>query len=114
MIVLVIALLVGVAVGLATNVAVPAALLTYLAVMVLAALDASLGGVRASLEHTFSDRTFAAGFLFNLAMAAFIVFLGNSIGLRELYLAAAVPFVIRMFANVAAIRDLWFERHGWE
>lgn len=114
MIVLVFALLVGVGIGLLTNVTVPAALLSYLAVMVLAALDASLGGVRASLEHTFSDRTFVAGFVFNVGIAAFVVFLGNSVGLRELYLAAAVPFVIRMFANHAAIRDLWFERHGWE
>jgi small basic protein len=108
------ALSLGVGIGLLTKATVPATLLNYLAVMVLAALDACFGGVRASLERTFSDRRFAAGFVFNVSMAAFVVFLGDSVGLGELYLAAAVPFVIRMFANLAAIRDLWFERRGWE
>lgn len=114
MLVLFIALLTGLAFGLLTDVAIPALLLNYLAVMVLAALDACIGGVRASLERTFSDRSFLAGFIINLAVAAFVVFLGDSIGLRELYLAAAIPFVLRMFTNIGAIRDLWFARHGWE
>ncbi len=112
MLVLGFALAFGLVMGLLTNVAVPAGLLNYLAVMVLAALDACLGGVRASLERSFNDRTFLIGFTFSIAVAAFIVFLGDSIGLHELYLAAAVPFVIRMFGNVAAIRDLWIENHG--
>ena len=114
MLLLLAALLVGLVLGLLTDVAIPASLLNYLAVMVLAALDACLGGVRASLEQTFSDKSFLAGFGINLAVAAFVVFLGDSIGLRELYLAAAIPFVLRMFGNIGAIRDLWFERHGWE
>lgn len=114
MFLLALALAVGIGFGLLTNVTVPALLLNYLAVMVLAALDACLGGVRAGLEHTFSDRRFIGGFIFNLVMAAFIVFLGDSVGLRELYLAAAIPFVIRMSANLAVIRDLVFERRGWE
>ena len=114
MIILVIALILGIGIGLLTNATVPVVLLNYLAIMVLAGLDACLGGIRSSLGHTFSDRRFISGFLFNVAMAGFVVFLGDSVGLRELYLAAAVPFVIRMFANVAAIRDLVLERHGWE
>ena len=114
MLVLILAAAVGIVVGLLTNVAVPPVLLSYLAVMVLAGLDACLGGVRASLEHTFSDRRFVAGFSLNVLIAAFIVFLGDSVGLSQLYLAAAVPFVMRMVANLAAIRDLWFARHGWE
>ena len=110
MVVLVFALALGIVFGLITNVAVPAILLNYLAVVALAALDACLGGVRASLEHEFSDRRFVVGFVLNTSIAAFVVFLGNSVGLRELYLAVAVPFVIRMVANLAAIRDLWFDR----
>jgi small basic protein len=114
MILLLAAVVVGFGVGLLTSVTVPAPFLDYLAVMVLAGLDACLGGVRAALEQTFSDRRFVAGFGFNLLIAGFIVFLGDSVGLQELYLAAAVPFVLRMVANLAAIRDLWFERRGWE
>jgi small basic protein len=114
MLILVLALAIGLGVGLLTNVAVPALLLNYLAVIVLAALDACLGGVRASLEHSFSDRRFVAGLAINVLIAVFIVFLGDSVGLRELYLAVAVAFVIRMLSNLAAIRDLWFARHEWE
>lgn len=113
MAILLFALGLGVGIGLLTNLTVPGILLNYLAVMVLAALDSCIGGVRASLEESFSDKRFLAGFAVNVVIAAFVVFLGDSVGLRELYLAAAVPFVMRMFANLAAIRDYWLARRGW-
>ncbi len=114
MIILVLALAVGIAIGLLTNVSVPVDLLTYLGVAVLAALDSCLGGVRASLEETFDDRVFALGFLTNTLMAAFIVFVGDRIGVRELYLAAVVAFGYRMFNNLGIVRHLLFEKRGWE
>lgn len=108
MMILLLALALGIAVGLAVNVAVPAALLTYLGVAVLAAIDSALGGVKASLEQTFDDRVFASGFVVNTLMAAFIVFVGDRIGVRELYLAAVVAFGVRVFSNLGAIRRLMF------
>jgi small basic protein len=114
MMVLALALALGVAVGLLTDVAIPALYLTYLGVAVLAGIDACLGGVKASLEGTFDDRQFLFGFIANVLMAAFIVFVGDRIGVRELYLAAVVAFGVRMFGNLATVRQLVFKRRGWE
>lgn len=108
------ALALGITLGLLTNVSVPLGLLTYLGVAVLAAIDACLGGVKASLENTFNDRVFVSGFLTNTLMAAFIVFVGDRIGVRELYLAAVVAFGLRVFENLGTIRRLIFSRWGWE
>lgn len=114
MLALVLALALGVAVGLLTNVSVPAAWLTYLGVAVLAAIDACLGGIKASLERTFDDKVFVSGFLTNTLMAAFIVFVGDRVGVRELYLAAVVAFGLRIFENLGTVRRLLFQRWGWE
>ncbi|MDZ4064670.1 MAG: small basic family protein, partial [Coriobacteriia bacterium] len=101
MLVLLLALALGVTLGLLTNFGVPAGLLTYLGVVVLAAIDSCLGGVWAALEQTFDDKAFVFGFLTNTLMAAFIVFVGDRIGVRELYLAAVVAFGMRVFDNLA-------------
>ncbi|MDP2182952.1 MAG: small basic family protein [Actinomycetota bacterium] len=114
MLVLLLALALGVTLGLLTNFGVPAGLLTYLGVAVLAAIDSCLGGVRAALEQTFDDKAFVFGFLTNTLMAAFIVFIGDRIGVRELYLAAVVAFGMRVFENLATVRRLVFQRRGWE
>lgn len=114
MTILVLALLLGVAIGLLTQASVPADLLTYLGIAVLAALDSCFGGVRASLDGTFDDRKFVLGFASNTLMAAFIVWVGDSIGVQELYLAAVVAFGLRLFNNLGAVRHLIFERWGWE
>jgi len=114
MLVLLLALALGVTLGLLTNISVPAGMLTYLGVAVLAAIDACLGGVKAALEHTFDDKVFVSGFLTNTLMAAFIVFVGDRIGVRELYLAAVVAFGLRVFDNLGTVRRLLFSRWGWE
>lgn len=112
--ILVLSLALGVAVGLLTNLSIPAALLTYVGVAVLAAFDSVMGGIRASLENTFDDRVFIFGFLTNTLLAAFIVFIGDRIGVRELYLAAVVAFGIRLFDNLSIVRRILFQRRGWE
>lgn len=114
MFVLILALAVGVLAGLLLRIGVPVALLTYLGVAVLAALDSCLGGGRAALERTFSDRVFVFGFITNTLMAAFIVFVGERIGVRELYLAAVVAFGVRLFNNLGIVRRLMFQRRNWE
>lgn len=114
MFVLTLALVLGVALGLLTDIGVPANMLTYAGVAVLAALDSCIGGVRASLEETFTDRAFVFGFLSNTLMAGFIVFVGDRIGVKELYLAAVVAFGFRVFDNLGTVRALLFRRQGWE
>ncbi len=111
---LAVALAVGVAAGLLTQVAIPASALTYLGVAILAALESGLAGVRAGLDGTFDDRTFFLGFVTNTLLAAFIVYVGVSIGVPELYLAAVVAFGVRLFNDLAAVRDLLVVRMGWE
>ncbi len=114
MLMLFLALALGITLGLLMNISVPVFLLTYLGVAVLAAIDACLGGIKAALEETFDDKAFVSGFITNTLMAAFIVFVGDRIGVRELYLAAVVAFGVRVFDNLGTVRTLLFRRWGWE
>lgn len=100
-----IGLLIGVIAGYLTGIQVPPEYARYLSIAVLAALDSSLGGVRALLERTFDDRLFMTGFVFNTVLAALITFLGDRLGVN-LYLAAIIAFGVRLFQNAAIIRRL--------
>lgn len=101
-------LIIGVILGLVLKIPVPPAYVRYLGIAVLAALDSSFGGLRASLEKTFEDRLFVTGFFTNTLMAAFIVYVGDQLGISELYLAAVVAFGVRLFRNLGIIRRYIF------
>ncbi len=101
-------LIVGIILGLVLKIPVPPAYVRYLGIAVLAALDSSFGGLRASLEKTFEDRLFVTGFFSNTLMAAFIVYVGDQLGISELYLAAVVAFGVRLFRNLGIIRRYVF------
>ena len=75
-----IGLLVGILAGLLLHPAVPVWLQPYLPIAVIAALDAVFGGVRAVLDGIFVDKVFVVSFLSNVLVAAFIVFLGDQLG----------------------------------
>lgn len=98
-------LLLGVAIGYVVNYEVPPEYARYLSIAVLAALDSTLGGVRAMLERTFNDRLFVTGFISNTILAALITYLGDRMGL-SLYLAAVIAFGVRIFQNLAIVRRL--------
>lgn len=106
-------LLIGIALGLLVKVPVPSWLARYLGIALLAALDSSIGGLRASMEKTFNDRLFLGGFISNTVLAALIVYIGDNLGI-ELYLAAVVAFGVRLFQNLAIIRRHFFQAHHWE
>ena len=97
-------LILGIILGLVLNIPIPPAYVRYLGIAILAALDSSFGGLRASLEKTFEDRLFITGFFSNTLMAAFIVYVGDQLGIGELYLAAVVAFGVRLFRNLGIIR----------
>jgi small basic protein len=98
-------LLVGLAIGLFLHPAVPLAFQPYLPIAVIAALDAVFGGVRAVLDGIFNDRVFVVSFLSNVVVAAFIVFLGDQLGVgSQLSTGVVVVLGIRIFSNVASIR----------
>lgn len=100
-----IGLLLGIAAGLLLDVQVPTTLQPYLPIAVVAALDAVFGGVRALMDGVFNDKVFVVSFISNVLIAAFIVFLGDQLGVgAQLSTAVIVVLGIRIFTNVANIR----------
>ena len=98
-------LLVGVVLGLWLQPTVPTALVPYLPIAVVAALDAVFGGLRALLDGIFDDKVFVVSFFSNVFVAAAIVFLGDKLGVGgQLSTGVIVVLGIRIFSNVAAIR----------
>ena len=95
----------GIIIGLLVEPVLPVFLQPYLPIAIVAALDAILGGTRAWLERTFSDRVFAVSFLSNVLIAGLIVFVGDQIGVgSQLSTGVVVVLGIRIFNNAAAIR----------
>ncbi|WP_371152189.1 small basic family protein [Buchananella felis] len=100
-----IGLALGIALGVFITPDIPPALTPYLPIAVVAALDAAFGGLRAFFDGVFSDRLFVTSFIFNVLVAAFIVFLGDRLGVGpQMTTAVVVVLGIRIFANAAAIR----------
>jgi len=98
-------LAVGVLAGVFFEPTVPIFLQPYLPIAVIAALDALFGGLRARLDGLFNERVFVVSFVFNVLVAAFIVWLGDQLGVgTQLSTAVVVVLGIRIFSNVAAIR----------
>ena len=98
-------LLVGVLAGLLLQPTVPVWAQPYLPIAVIAALDAVFGGLRAVLDGIFDDKVFVVSFLSNVFVAAFIVYLGDQLGVgSQLSTGVVVVLGIRLFSNVAAIR----------
>ena len=96
---------VGIVLGVLVQPDVPAVLQPYLPIAVVAALDTLAGGLRASLAGAFDAHVFITSFLFNVLIAAFLVFLGDQLGVgAQLSTAVVVVLGIRIFGNAAAIR----------
>ncbi|GAA5415019.1 hypothetical protein Pryu01_00043 [Paraliobacillus ryukyuensis] len=100
-------LVIGITLGFLTDYTIPEPFAPYLAVTILASLDALFGGMRAYVEHTFKHALFLSGFLLNTFLAGILTFLGIQFGL-DLYLAAVFAFGIRIFKNLSLIRDYLF------
>lgn len=100
-----IGLVAGILIGVLFHPGVPPWLQPYLPIAVVAALDAVFGAVRAVLDGIFSDKVFVISFLFNVLVAAFIVFLGDQLGVgSQLSTGVVVILGLRIFSNVASIR----------
>ncbi|WP_129788900.1 small basic family protein [Promicromonospora panici] len=101
----IVGLVIGVVAGLLLQPTVPLMLQPYLPIAVVAALDALFGGLRAMLDGLFDDKVFLVSFLSNVVVAAFIVFLGDQLGVGgQLSTAVVVVLGIRIFSNAASIR----------
>jgi small basic protein len=100
-----IGMVVGILIGLLFHPTVPVWMQPYLPIAVIAALDAVFGAVRAVLDGIFNDKVFVISFLSNVVVAAFIVFLGDQLGVgSQLSTGVVVVLGIRIFSNVASIR----------
>ena len=102
-------LILGVVLGWVSPLVVPPQYAKYLAVAVVAGLDAVLGGIRASLENNYDEEIFISGFFVNGAVAATLCFLGTYIGI-DLYLVAVLLFGMRIFQNIGVIRRLYLKK----
>lgn len=103
----VIGLIVGALIALLLRPTVPAEMTRYVAMGVVAAVDASFGGIRAYVERTFNDRVFVLAFVTNAVVAAGLVWLGDQLAV-DLTTAVVVVFGIRIFQNLAALRRRLF------
>lgn len=74
------ALAIGIALGLVFHPSVPEVVQPYLPIAVVAALDAVFGGLRAYLERIFDPKVFVISFVFNVFVAALIVYVGDQLG----------------------------------
>jgi small basic protein len=100
-----IGLAIGIVLGVLLQPTVPVWMQPYLPIAVVAALDAVFGGLRALLDGIFDDKVFVVSFLSNVFVAAFIVYLGDQLGVgSQLSTGVVVVLGIRIFSNVAAIR----------
>ncbi len=83
----------------------------YLAIAIIAALDTVLGGITATLKNNFNFKVFVSGFFVNAILSILLILLGNKLNV-DIYLAAIVVFVGRMFNNLTIIRHYYIEK--WE
>ncbi len=81
----------------------------YLAIAIIAALDTVLGGISSSLKNNFNFKVFVSGFFVNAILSMLLTLLGNKLNV-DIYLAAIVVFVSRMFNNLTIIRRHYIEK----
>lgn len=82
---------------------------SYLAIAVIAALDTVFGGIASVVDKKFDIKIFISGFFGNAILAILLTMLGEKLNV-DIYLAAIVVFVWRMFINLAIIRRYYVEK----
>ncbi len=81
----------------------------YLAIAIIAALDSVFGGIASTLNKQFDLKIFVTGFFGNAILSILLTYLGQRLNV-DIYLAAIVVFVGRMFNNLAIIRRYYLEK----
>ena len=82
---------------------------TFLAIAVVAALDSVFGGITSVLKKNFDLGIFISGFFCNSLLSIALTYLGQKLNI-DIYLAALVVFVGRMFTNLTIIRRHYLEK----
>jgi small basic protein len=81
----------------------------YLAIAIVAALDSVFGGITSVLKGSFDFKVFITGFFGNAILSILLTWLGVKLNV-DIYLAAIVVFVGRMFTNLAIIRRYYIDK----
>lgn len=86
---------------------------SYLSIAIIAALDTVFGGIASVVRGNFDLKIFLSGFFGNSILSIALTYLGERLNV-DIYLAAIVVFVGRMFTNLAIIRryyiDKWIDK----
>lgn len=109
---IVIAILIGCILGAIIGInapVIPYTYSTFLAIAVVAALDSVFGGITSVLKKNFDLTIFITGFFCNSILSIALTYLGQKLNI-DIYLAALVVFVGRMFTNLTIIRRYYVEK----
>lgn len=77
----------------------------YMAVAIMAAFDSIVGGITGMLQDKFDMKIFVSGFFVNAIIAIAFTMFGESLDV-DIFLAAIVVFVSRIFTNLSYIRRM--------
>ena len=108
----VIAIIIGCLLGAIIGLSAPTISYTYsgyLAIAIVAALDSVFGGITSVLKGNFDFKVFITGFFGNAILSMLLTWLGVKLNV-DIYLAAIVVFVGRMFTNLAIIRRYYIDK----
>jgi len=94
----VVGLLLGAYFGQFLDIEIPAGMVNYLSIGIMAALDSVFGGIKAIYEKDFDSLLMLSGFFTNALLAAALAYIGDMLGL-DLYYAAVFAFGVRLFSN---------------
>lgn len=107
----IIGLIIGIILGSVTPVLIPMAYSKLFSVALLASLDSVFGGLRAAVSEKFDNAVFISGFFMNALLAAFLVYVGDKLGI-DLYYVALLAFGVRSFQNLAVLRRHVLRKRG--
>ncbi|MDD3115293.1 MAG: small basic family protein [Anaerovibrio sp.] len=103
-------LTVGIVLGFVFPWSIPVAYSKLFSIALLASLDSVFGGIRAAIEGYFDDKVFISGFFSNALLAAFLVYVGDHLGI-DLYYVALLALGLRIFNNLGRIRQYLLKKH---
>lgn len=108
LIAIIIGCLLGIILGVNAPV-IPYSISGYVAISIIAALDSVFGGITSTLKGNFDLKIFVTGFFGNAILSILLTYLGEKLNV-DIYLAAIVVFVGRMFTNLSIIRRFYIEK----
>ena len=101
-IVMIIGAILGVVLGIFLP-TIPYSVSKYLAIAIVASLDSVCGGIASNINKNFNAHVFISGFFLNAILAMLLTYLGERLNV-DIYLAAIIVFVGRIFNNLGIIR----------